>query len=393
MTDNILSSASQMILNDAQAQVFRARVCSVFGNEVYILRDNATEADAQSYPKAAGLIVNPGDEVTVARIGQSFIVQTVVTRNDLPDNLIPIVNSNALVKGDIIGAAAPGAWGILAPGADGQSLLLDSVQPLGLRWGAGGEITFATTNQTMPQASTKAGQHVGFLNTNTGTNVTVAPFAGDTLFSPSKPLGLTAPLILGPGSAVVFISDGATGWYVISGGGAGGSMDNNLTWLDANHAVVGLASMGDITQTSSASPSGWVTASKMIAIPFSVSQARTVAKISVVIGTATSGNIDVGLLDSAGAKLQAAGSTAMGTADTEQVFDITDQPLAADTTYYAAVAVDNTTGRVRGIALATANGPLARVVEKAAAFPIPAANALLALTATTVVPLVILEFA
>lgn len=79
---NSLERASAIVQRDGLEQLFRARVDSNDGNQVYIIRDDATARDGTSYPKASGLVVAAGDEVLVARVGSgSFVVICKLVRN------------------------------------------------------------------------------------------------------------------------------------------------------------------------------------------------------------------------------------------------------------------------------------------------------------------------
>lgn len=107
-------------------------------------------------------------------------------------------------------------------------------------------------------------------------------------------------------------------------------------------------------------------------IPFVVSKPITVVKMFLCNGAAVSGNVDLGIYDSAGTKIISIGSTAQSGTSARQEFDITDTQIGPGQ-FYMALAIDNTTA-------ATKNGPLSNVIlgkafgiaEQASAFPLPA---------------------
>ena len=113
----------------------------------------------------------------------------------------------------------------------------------------------------------------------------------------------------------------------------------------------------------------WPTANKAFYIPFSINSEQTVKRIITFIGDTSSGNIDVGIYSTNGTKEVSAGSTAMGTNNQVQIFDIADTTLPAGK-YYMAMAVDNVTAKIR--ISAGAINTLFGIKEEASAFPLPA---------------------
>lgn len=116
---------------------------------------------------------------------------------------------------------------------------------------------------------------------------------------------------------------------------------------------------------------GWPAANRAILIPFDISESYTVKKLGWINGATVSGNVDVGIYDTNLTRLVSAGSTAQGSISVVQEVDVTDTTLPPGS-YYMAMAMDNTTGRVlRSVAnhLDTAS---VGVAQMAAAFPLPA---------------------
>lgn len=133
--------------------------------------------------------------------------------------------------------------------------------------------------------------------------------------------------------------------------------------------------------------STWVTANTAVYLPFVVYQPLTVVKMAVINGTVVSGNIDVGIYDTGQHRLVSKGSTAQAGTSAIQSFDITDTLLQPGE-YYAAVAMDNTTGTLSqyqtSVTLAGAAGCLSQAT--AFALPDPATFA----AATSKIPVVML---
>lgn len=160
-------------------------------------------------------------------------------------------------------------------------------------------------------------------------------------------------------------------------------MPNRISITTISPECLGVTSrMGLATGMASAT---WPTSNLMIAVPMTIRQVIPVAKLWVVNGTAVSGNIDVAILDSAGARLVSSGSTAQAGTSAVQVFDTTDIVLTPGL-YYLALAMDNTTGTVFSKTPAAAGQNAAMgMAQVASDFPIGATNTL-ALDATAFLP-------
>jgi hypothetical protein len=144
------------------------------------------------------------------------------------------------------------------------------------------------------------------------------------------------------------------------------------------------------------SPGTYPSSDRAFYFPVLVPEPTIVTKLSCSIGSASSGNIDLGVYDEAGTRVVSTGSTAMGSASALQVIDVTDTLLTPGA-YYLAVAVDNTTAR-----LSNFSGPLFAscalmgIREQNSAFPLPATATfsdvsqrfVYLLTATTRIPVI-----
>lgn len=133
-----------------------------------------------------------------------------------------------------------------------------------------------------------------------------------------------------------FRANGAT---VELGGGSSMPMPP-LVGTDSWHCLgTQLAAAGAATPASATYPA----ANRAIYIPLVVTKDITVVKLWCVNGGVTSGNIDMGIYNSAFARQVSIGSTAQAGAGAIQEFDIADTALSAGL-YYIGIAMDNTTG-------------------------------------------------
>lgn len=123
---------------------------------------------------------------------------------------------------------------------------------------------------------------------------------------------------------------------------------------------------------SSSASAVWPTANLAIFVPFQLYQIATFVKMAVLIGATNGNNIDVGIFDREGNRLVSIGSTAQGSTNAVQTFDITDTTLLPGT-YYLATACNGTTGAISRFA-PTGAGFCAScgMLQAASAFPLPA---------------------
>jgi hypothetical protein len=108
-------------------------------------------------------------------------------------------------------------------------------------------------------------------------------------------------------------------------------------------------------------------------VAFRVSRSKTVTKSRHRV-TASSGNVDAGIYDSAGTRLASSGSTACGGANAEQELTFTaSYVLQPGVTYYRAFAADNATATCWDVsgALGFTTSPTA-VFSVVTSFPLPA---------------------
>lgn len=84
-------------------------------------------------------------------------------------------------------------------------------------------------------------------------------------------------------------------------------------------------------------------ANRAIYIPFSMSARRTLRKLFCWNGAAVSGNVDMGIYDHSGVRLQSNGPVAQAGINSIQVFNITDTRLT-EGMFYMAIWLDNIIG-------------------------------------------------
>jgi hypothetical protein len=106
----------------------------------------------------------------------------------------------------------------------------------------------------------------------------------------------------------------------------------------------------------------WQLANRAVFAPIFIQQTVTVFQMAIEV-TTSSGNLDIGIYTTAGARLVSKGSTAMAAAGV-QVIDITDTILNPGT-YFAALCIDNTTAAIRSAAGSTALAAMSGVRQVA----------------------------
>lgn len=134
----------------------------------------------------------------------------------------------------------------------------------------------------------------------------------------------------------------------------------------------------------------WPSANLALYIPFEIYEPVTIISMSVVNGSAVSGNIDVGIYNSDLSRKVSIGSTAQSGTTAIQTFNITDTELLPGL-YYIGVALDNATGTLMGfISLLGIDMECVGMAQQATAFALPA-TATFAAFAQTFIPLVTLH--
>lgn len=103
-----------------------------------------------------------------------------------------------------------------------------------------------------------------------------------------------------------------------------------------------MQSGGPTGSAMSATSSAWPTANIALIYPFKLCEWATAYQLLLHIGATTSGNVDIGIYDSQGNRIVSSGSTAAGTINVLQQFNITDTVLSPGD-YYLAIGCDNTT--------------------------------------------------
>lgn len=116
----------------------------------------------------------------------------------------------------------------------------------------------------------------------------------------------------------------------------------------------------------------WPAANRAIFIPVQVLKPVTLFKMAWFNGGTLSGNVSVGVYDESWTRLNTSFTVAQTGANVVQVADISDVSVAAGTTVYLAMALDNGAGTVYRAALSNFAMTLCYCREMAAAYPLPA---------------------
>lgn len=131
----------------------------------------------------------------------------------------------------------------------------------------------------------------------------------------------------------------------------------------------GIASPNGLSFTNTAYP----TANKIFYCPIRLPDAAVAKQMFCINGTGgVSGNLEMGIYSADGRRIVTTGSVAQSGSGATQVADITDTPLGAGL-YYAAFALDNTTGTLlRSSLSAEIHRAMGVLMEAAGAFGLPA---------------------
>jgi hypothetical protein len=141
------------------------------------------------------------------------------------------------------------------------------------------------------------------------------------------------------------------------------------------------------TNPSVAVSTAWPTANLALYFPFWLSIPVTIVKMFTVNGATASNNIDVGIYDSAGARLVSIGTTALAGTNAIQEYNITDTQIGPGK-FFLAIAMNGTAGTLSMIN--TPPAPLQRGggrFEQATAFVLPATATFAAASTTALTPL------
>lgn len=116
----------------------------------------------------------------------------------------------------------------------------------------------------------------------------------------------------------------------------------------------------------------WPSANKAYFYPFRLTAPATVKQFLVSVGTASFGNLDVGIYDAGLRLVVSSGGVAVGSANAIQQINIADTDLLPGD-YYLAMVVDNTTAAILRSAIASRLNALTAfsVYEQASAYPLP----------------------
>ena len=118
---------------------------------------------------------------------------------------------------------------------------------------------------------------------------------------------------------------------------------NTITPFHTDAFGATLATSGSALFLTDAASAAWGTPNLVVYHPFKVSEAAVAKKMSHIVGATASGNADIGIYDSQKNLLVSSGSTAQGSTNTLQEFDITDTLLAPGR-YFMALTLSSGTG-------------------------------------------------
>ena len=148
----------------------------------------------------------------------------------------------------------------------------------------------------------------------------------------------------------------------------GGGMPTPITM--GPQSLLAIGSQIAANATAAASSATFPASNRAILYPFDITEDITVTQLWSYNGATASGNIDVGIYDSAFGRVVSSGTTAQSGTNSLQVFNITDTPLTAGQ-YYMAVAMDNTTGTLFRQSFAANHMRAAGCFQMASAFVLP----------------------
>jgi hypothetical protein len=133
-------------------------------------------------------------------------------------------------------------------------------------------------------------------------------------------------------------------------------------------SILGLADgCGDIGAPSNGA---WPTANRALLVPFRLPHWTTIQSVTVINGAAVSGNLDGGIYDRNGRLLTSTGSVAQTGVISSQVLNFTDIVLGPGQ-YFAAVAMDNTTGQLERWSFSQHFARAMGLVQAVSSFPLP----------------------
>lgn len=145
-------------------------------------------------------------------------------------------------------------------------------------------------------------------------------------------------------------------------------------------AVFNLGAVSMANATSQA----WPTANLAIFVPFFVSKPITFSTLFTYNGATASGNIDIGVYDSAGTKIVSSGSTAQAGTSAIQTFSVTSTQIGAGQ-YYLALALSSTLGTIFNNPLTSASHARSTgMAQQATALPLPATATFASITNGTI---------
>lgn len=117
---------------------------------------------------------------------------------------------------------------------------------------------------------------------------------------------------------------------------------SSAQWAESHLSIDNLTGGWMTYQSSAATSTAWGTANRAIYVPIRVPHRITVKELGYVCNSTATGNIDIGLYDSAGTRLASTGSTAKANSTKTVALDVTDTTIGPGL-YYVALNNDTTT--------------------------------------------------
>jgi hypothetical protein len=116
----------------------------------------------------------------------------------------------------------------------------------------------------------------------------------------------------------------------------------------------------------------WASANLALYIPFRISAPLTITQLFLMNGATASGNVDIGIYDTAGTRIIATGTTGQVGTNVIQAVNVADT-LIGPGAFYFALALNGTTGTVfMSTSFLAAQCQLVGMAQQPSAFPLPA---------------------
>lgn len=170
-------------------------------------------------------------------------------------------------------------------------------------------------------------------------------------------------------------------------------MLTNLVMISTLGGNLGAGTMASRLGTSTAASQSYTSmgfaANTAVFLPIKIPVAGTILKLWVTNGATATGNIDVGLYDSALGRavnrLLSAGSTAQAGTNAKQSFDVTDT-LVMPGLYFMAVAADSTSATFATVSMqSNAQARLHGASQQTSALPLPSTHTFANMAAASII--------